>query len=98
MTKKVVRNEPNDLDKNIAKALSSINGNMNFSGFNKRFVNNIQEEAEKGLSDKQQNMAVLILCRYRRQIPNFQMLVDCMPIELKSVVSDYMKSLKTNRR
>jgi len=91
----VVRNEPNDLDKAIAKSLSNINSNMNFSGFNKRFVNNIESEAEKGLTDKQREMAVLIMCRYRRQIPNFATIVSSLPQELKTVVTNYLKSLKS---
>ena len=91
---KVERLPPNDLDKAIALALGSINGNMNFTGFAKRFVNNIESEAEKGLTAKQQNMAVLILCKFRRQIPNFQTLINQLSPELKTVAAEYLKGKK----
>lgn len=90
----VIRNKPNDIDKAIAKSLGNINGNMNFSGFNKRFVNNIEAEAEKGLSDKQREMMVLIMCKYRRQIPNFTSLAYSLPTKLKYIVADYLRGKK----
>lgn len=85
---------PNDTDKAIAKALDGINGNMNFQGFSKRFVNNIVAQAEIGLTEKQQNMAVLIMCKFRRQIPNFQSLVSQLSPELKTVAKEYLKGKK----
>lgn len=91
---KAERLPPNDLDKSIAKALDGINGGMNFAGFTKRFVNNIVAQAELGLTAKQQNMAVLILCKYRRQVRNFGSLLSQLSPELKTVASEYLKGKK----
>jgi hypothetical protein len=91
---KAERLQPNDLDKSIAKALDGINGNMNFAGFTKRFVNSIVAQAELGLTAKQQNMAVLILCKYRRQIPNYAILLSQLSPELKTVAAEYLKGKK----
>ena len=95
MAKVITRNEPCEVDKSIAKSLSNINSNMNFAGFTKRFVGNVVSESEKGLTDKQREMMLLIFAKYRRQIPNFATLCSCLNEAGRKVVADYLKTLKT---